>query len=74
MCSTIIIAWVLSPSEYGLYTIALAAPSLIATFRDWGMNSAIVKYTAQYNAENRPADVKKILAAGLVFETVNPSL
>jgi len=31
---TIIIARVLSPSEYGLYTIALTAPNLIAMFRD----------------------------------------
>ncbi|MCJ7608671.1 oligosaccharide flippase family protein [Candidatus Bathyarchaeota archaeon] len=67
---TVIIARVLSPSEYGLYTIALAAPSLIATFRDWGMNSAMIKYAAQYNAENNPAGVKNILAAGLIFETV----
>ena len=67
---TVIIARVLSPSEYGLYTIALVAPSLIATFRDWGINSAMVKYTSQYNAENKPADVKNILAAGLVFETI----
>jgi O-antigen/teichoic acid export membrane protein len=67
---TVMIARVLSPSEYGLYTIALAAPSLIATFRDWGISSAMVKYAAQYNAENKPASVKNILAAGLVFETV----
>jgi O-antigen/teichoic acid export membrane protein len=66
----IVISRVLSPSEYGIYTIALTAPNLIATFRDWGINSAIVKYTAQYNAENKPANVKNILAAGLIFETV----
>ena len=65
---TIIMARFLLPSEYGLYTIALAAPNLIAMFRDWGINSAMIKYTAQYNAENKP--VKNILAAGLMFEAV----
>jgi len=30
----------------------------------------MIKYTAQYNAENKTANVKNILAAGLIFETV----
>jgi O-antigen/teichoic acid export membrane protein len=38
-------ARILGPDNYGLYTIALAAPNLIATFRDWGINTAIVKYS-----------------------------
>ena len=69
----IIIARLLSPSEYGLYSIALTAPSLIAMFRDWGINSALVRYTCQYKAENKTANVRDILAAGLVFETVTGS-
>ena len=43
---TIIVAWLLGASEYGIYAIALTAPNLIATFRDWGINSAMTKYTA----------------------------
>jgi len=65
----IVFARVLGPAGYGLYTIALIAPSLIATFRDWGITSAMIKYTAQYNAENKPANIRNILVAGLVFET-----
>jgi O-antigen/teichoic acid export membrane protein len=65
----ILVARLLSPSEYGLYTIALTAPNLIATFRDWGVNSAIIKFAAQYRSEEKPANVKNILAAGLIFET-----
>ena len=66
----ILVARLLSPSEYGIYAIALTAPNLIATFRDWGMDSAMIRYVAQYNSENKPANVKNILAAGLLFETV----
>lgn len=66
----IVIARVLSPSEYGIYTIALTAPNLIATFRDWGINSAIVKYAAQYTAESKTANAKNILISGLAFETI----
>jgi O-antigen/teichoic acid export membrane protein len=65
----IVFARVLGPTGLGLYTIALTAPNLIATFRDWGINSAMIKYTAQYRGENKPANIKNILVAGLVFET-----
>ena len=41
---TIIIARLLGPDNYGLYAIALTAPSLISTFRDWGINTAMIKY------------------------------
>ncbi len=66
----IIIARLLSPPEYGIVAIALMAPSLITLFRDWGVNSAIIKYTAQYKSENKTADVKSILVSGLLFELV----
>ena len=66
----IVLARVLRPEDYGLYTIALAAPSLIGIFRDWGMNSAMIKYTAQYSAEEKLGRVRSILLAGLVFELI----
>ncbi len=64
----ILVARLLSPSEYGLVAIALTAPNLIAIFRDWGVNSAMIKYIAQYNSENETANVKSIIDAGLLFE------
>jgi O-antigen/teichoic acid export membrane protein len=64
----ILVARLLSPSEYGLVTIASTAPNLIILFRDWGVNSAIIKYTAQYRSENKTTETKAILAAGLLFE------
>jgi O-antigen/teichoic acid export membrane protein len=66
----IVLARVLPVEDYGLYTIALAAPGLIGTFRDWGMNSAVTRYTAQYSAEEKPERVRSILLAGLVFEVI----
>jgi O-antigen/teichoic acid export membrane protein len=64
----ILVARLLSPSEYGLVTVALMAPNLIILFRDWGVNSAMIKYTAQYRSENKTAETKAVLAAGLLFE------
>jgi O-antigen/teichoic acid export membrane protein len=64
------VAWLLSPSEYGLVTVAMMAPNLITLFRDWGMNSAMIMYTAQYKSENKTAETRAILASGLLFELV----
>jgi len=66
---TIAVTYILGAEKYGLYSIALIAPTLIATFRDWGINSAMVKYSAQYNAENN-AKIRGIFVSGLVFEII----
>ncbi len=64
----ILVARILSPSEYGLVAIALIAPNLIQIIRDLGIDQATIKYTAQYNQENKPANIKNVLAAGITFE------
>ena len=48
----IVLARLLSPSDFGLYTLALSIPNLIQLFRDWGTSYAIVKYSAQYNSKD----------------------
>jgi O-antigen/teichoic acid export membrane protein len=65
---TIIIARLLGSDNMGLYAIAVAAPNLIATFRDWGVTTAMVKYSAQYNSENDVAKIRSIFVSGFVFE------
>ena len=67
---TIIIARLLGPENYGLYAIALTAPNLISTFRDWGINTAMIKYSAQYNSENNVAKIRSVFVSGLLFEIV----
>ncbi len=67
---TIFIARLLGSDQYGLYTIVLTAPTLIVTFRDWGMNSAMVKFTAQYRAEQRVAEIRSIFVSGILFEII----
>jgi stage V sporulation protein B len=64
----ILTARLLSQPEFGVVAIALMAPTLISLFRDWGVNSAITRYTAQYAAEDKTANIKRVFAAGLLFE------
>ena len=63
-----IVAGILEEGEYGLVAIALTAPSLIQIIRDLGVDQATIKYTAQYNQENKPDKIKNILTAGISFE------
>ena len=67
---TILIAIFLGEDNMGLYSIAIAAPNLIATFRDWGINTAMVKYSAQYNSENNVERIRSIFFSGLTFEII----
>ncbi len=67
---TIVIAVLLGPANYGLYAVALTAPNLIAIFRDWGINTAIIKYSAKYNSENDVANIRSIFVSGLAFEVL----
>jgi O-antigen/teichoic acid export membrane protein len=67
---TIVIANLMGAANYGLYTIALTAPSLISLFSDWGISRAMIKYTAEYNTEDKAASIRKIFTAGILFETI----
>lgn len=65
---TIFIARLLGADNYGLYTIAITAPNLIAVFRDWGVATAMIKFTAQYCYEGSTSKVRSIFVSGLMFE------
>jgi O-antigen/teichoic acid export membrane protein len=66
--ATIFIARLLGSDLYGLYGIVLITPNLIGVFRDWGINSAMVRCTAQYRSEDRASEVRSILISGIIFE------
>jgi len=67
---TIVIIRLLGPGNYGLYGLVLTIPNVLMLFRDWGMNQAIIRYTAQYRAENREPEIKSIFITGITFEIV----
>jgi O-antigen/teichoic acid export membrane protein len=67
---TIILVRLLTPDQYGLYAIALIPPTLIGLFRDWGINFSMIKYLAQYKSASKTADMKRVLASGLLSESL----
>lgn len=73
---SVILVMRLLPTEgdFGLIGIALTFPTLISLFKDWGINSAMVKYLAQYRSENNKNGVKSVMVAGLSFELFTGTL
>jgi O-antigen/teichoic acid export membrane protein len=65
---TLIVARLISPDQYGLYSIALIPSTTMSLFCDWGVNRAMTKYIAQSKAQNKEEDIKDIITAGLAFE------
>ena len=59
-----------SPEEYGIITTALIFPTMLGLFKDWGINSAMVKYLAQYKSEKKTLGVKNVMVTGALFELV----
>ncbi len=66
----VFIARLLGSDQYGLYTIVITVPTLIQIFRDWGVNFAIVRFTAQFRAEGRMDEIRSIFLTGILFETI----
>lgn len=65
---TMILAAILSPTEYGIYAVALTPSLMFNLFRDWGVNSAITKYVAHFKASENEQNTRDIITAGLIFE------
>jgi len=56
---TIIIARMLLPELFGLYSLALGTIILFASFADLGMGSAAITYISRKLSQNKPLDAKK---------------
>jgi stage V sporulation protein B len=60
----IIIARLLGPGNYGLYTLVLVAPALFTSLADAGMNSALVRFPAKLRSEGDLAGSNRAIKLG----------
>jgi O-antigen/teichoic acid export membrane protein len=65
---TIFIARLLGSDLYGLYSIILTTPNLLSLFRDWSINQAMIKFSAQFHSENRLDEIRSVFITGIIFE------
>jgi len=64
----IIVARLLGPSSYGLYTLALVIPTLLVTLSDAGMNFALVRYPARLRSVGDHARASRLIRLGFLLK------
>jgi O-antigen/teichoic acid export membrane protein len=67
---TIIVGRLLGPADYGLYSLAIVVPNLLIGLIDFGITSAITRFSAKFRAEGRDSDVRKVVWTGILFELI----
>lgn len=68
--SSIIIARLLGPADYGLYSLAIVVPSILIGLIDFGITSAITRFSAKFRAEGRDSEARRVIKTGLFFELI----
>jgi O-antigen/teichoic acid export membrane protein len=66
--TSIIIARLLGPTDYGLYSVALIPSSLMLLFTDFGVKPALVRFTARFRSENKTKFMESLIKTGFLFE------
>jgi len=64
----IIVARLLGPSDYGLYTLALVIPTLLVSLSDAGMNFALVRLPAKLKSEGNHAKANSLIKLGFLLK------
>lgn len=64
----IVVARLLGPSSYGLYTLAIVIPSLLISLSDLGMNSALIRLPARLMAEGNYTRAKRLIRLGFLIK------
>jgi O-antigen/teichoic acid export membrane protein len=63
----ILIARLLGPSGYGLYSLAIVVPALFTSLINFGIDEALVRFPAKFKAEGRNELLVGVLRSGLKF-------
>ncbi|XHH08916.1 MAG: oligosaccharide flippase family protein [Candidatus Bathyarchaeia archaeon] len=66
--SSIVVARFLGPDAYGLLSLALVVPSLLMGLLDFGVNSALTRFSAKLKAEGNSQLAANLLKSGLIFK------
>jgi len=71
---SIIVARLLGPENYGLYTLAMIAPSLLIPLSDLGISSALTRFSARFRSEGENRKVLALIKAGVGFKVISSML
>jgi O-antigen/teichoic acid export membrane protein len=65
----IIVARLLGPGNYGVYTLSLVIPGLIQLFLGLGVNVAVTRYAAYYLSVGKPEEARRFSRNAVLFLT-----
>lgn len=65
--AVIIVARVLGPDLYGLYTLSFVIPNLLQLFLGLGVNTAVTRYAAYYVSIGNVGEAKRFTRNGITF-------
>ena len=68
--ASILIARLLGPENYGLYTVAMIAPSFLIALSDIGISQALIRFSAHFHSKGKDQKVVGLIKAGIVFKFV----
>jgi len=63
----VLVARLLTPEEYGVYSVAFVLPFLFVMFSNWGVGEALTRFLARYQGEGRWSMIRGIVRKGLAF-------
>ena len=66
----ILVARMLSPSQYGIFTVALVIPNSLKLFTTWGLNQAMIRFIAQHQILGNSKKIQSIVQAGFITRFV----
>jgi O-antigen/teichoic acid export membrane protein len=64
----LLLARVLSPADYGRYTIAIIPSSFFVLLVDWGIDAALPRFLVQYRLQGNPEQLRALVWAGLIVK------
>ncbi len=68
--TSIVVARMLGPADYGLYIIILAVPGLLKTVSDVGISPALTRFTANLHAEGKDGEVERLIKTGITAKLI----
>ena len=68
--ASILIARLLGPESYGLYALAMIAPSFFITLSDFGISPALTRFSAHFRSEEEDREAVGLIKVGIIFKSV----
>lgn len=68
--ASILIGRLLGPENYGIYALAMIAPSFLIALSDIGISPALTMFSARFHSEGKDRKVAGIIKAGVIFKSV----